>query len=203
MNKYYLRDDGEITTEWVQGYECIFDPNKPLAHSGERVMTGDALLFFDFAPVNLDFWQQGKHCINGRDASKKLGDGVSRKGLGIIKKLQAKLPTGMVVNGTSLPPNVTPGVSPRPVQPSVLQAGKAISSTLQSNGMPEVSPYLTKSTEQLRQLAGRGDAEARFRLGKCYEYGYSNLPQNPERAKRWYMLAARQGHQKASAKLVR
>ena len=47
--------------------------------------------------------------------------------------------------------------------------------------------------DQLRVLAGQGDAQAQFRLGTRYASG-SGVPQDQAEAVRWFRLAADQGH---------
>ena len=48
----------------------------------------------------------------------------------------------------------------------------------------------------------RGDAEAQFRLGECYETG-DGVDRDLQRAAEWYRLAAAQGHEPAKEALAR
>ena len=42
--------------------------------------------------------------------------------------------------------------------------------------------------------AERGDAVAQYKLGKCYYNGYMGVKRNTEEAKKWFEMAANQGH---------
>ena len=48
--------------------------------------------------------------------------------------------------------------------------------------------------------ARKGDAEAQYNLGACYEFG-GGAPKDIDLAKEWYEKAAKQGHKKAQARL--
>ena len=53
-------------------------------------------------------------------------------------------------------------------------------------------------TDSLRARAEAGDVEAQFGLGRTYEYGFINVPEDADvldaEAARWFRLAAEQGH---------
>jgi len=189
---YYLRDDGDITKNWVEGFDSIYDPNRPLSHGSEEVLVGDNLLFFDFKPRYRDFWYSGTHCVNNRDASNKLE--VATKGLGITQILRGMLPQG-VASQAPMPssPTQTRVSAPHPpVQPQVV--APVVSKP--------VRPSLTESEqgiENLRRTASRGDATAGFTLGQYYEKGREGLPVNLDNARLWYYLASKKGHAGALA----
>ena len=42
--------------------------------------------------------------------------------------------------------------------------------------------------------AEKGDAVAQYKLGKCYYNGYMGVKRNTEEAKKWFEMAANQGH---------
>lgn len=48
--------------------------------------------------------------------------------------------------------------------------------------------------------AKKGDAEAQYNLGACYEFG-GGAPKDIDLARQWYEKAAKQGHKKAQARL--
>ena len=54
--------------------------------------------------------------------------------------------------------------------------------------------------KQFLSAAKKGDAEAQYNLGACYEFG-GGAPRNVDAARRWYEKAAAQGHKKAAARL--
>lgn len=50
------------------------------------------------------------------------------------------------------------------------------------------------------EAAKKGDSEAQYNLGACYEFG-GGAPQDVDLAKKWYEKAAAQGHRKAKSRL--
>ena len=61
-----------------------------------------------------------------------------------------------------------------------------------------VQAQTPEETDALRARAEAGDAEAQFSLGRTYEYGFINVPEDADvldaEAARWFRLAAEQGH---------
>ena len=56
-----------------------------------------------------------------------------------------------------------------------------------------------KMTELLTEAAEKGQAEARYQLGYCFENGIG-FPINVKQAKLWYDRAAAQGHRNAATR---
>ncbi len=59
-------------------------------------------------------------------------------------------------------------------------------------GGPATAPK-TSAAERALELAGKGDANAQYRLAGMYATG-GEIPRNPDEALRWYRRAAEQGH---------
>ena len=57
------------------------------------------------------------------------------------------------------------------------------------------------TTQRLRQLAGKGDPDAQFRLGYRLAFGRRRVGSAWSRAVRWWTLAAAQGHPRAQFNL--
>jgi hypothetical protein len=51
------------------------------------------------------------------------------------------------------------------------------------------------------KAAASGKADAQFRLGEFYAKGEAGLPKSEVEARKWYKLAADQGHKEARKKL--
>lgn len=62
------------------------------------------------------------------------------------------------------------------------------------------SDYRNDAEREFLKSAKKGDAEAQYNLGACYEFG-SSAPRDIAAAKSWYRKAAAQGHKKAKARL--
>jgi len=60
--------------------------------------------------------------------------------------------------------------------------------------------YRNDAEKKFLDAAKKGDAEAQYSLGACYEFG-GGAEKNVDRAKEWYRKAAAQGHQKAQERL--
>ena len=60
--------------------------------------------------------------------------------------------------------------------------------------------YRNDAEKQFLKAARKGDAEAQYGLGACYEFG-GGAPRDADAARRWYAKAAAQGHKKAAARL--
>ncbi len=57
-------------------------------------------------------------------------------------------------------------------------------------------PWAQERPEQVLQAAKAGNAQAQLEMGILYEFGF-NLPEHNVPALAWYMLAAKQGEEKA------
>ena len=57
------------------------------------------------------------------------------------------------------------------------------------------------AVEQLRELAGQGNADAQYRLGDCYYYGWGVVNKDEAEAVKWYNKAAEQGNVTAQYQL--
>ena len=55
--------------------------------------------------------------------------------------------------------------------------------------------------ELYRQAAEKGNAEAQFYMGEIYFYGKLDEVEDEDEAKKWYRMAAKQGHKEAKRKL--
>ena len=60
--------------------------------------------------------------------------------------------------------------------------------------------YRSDAEKKFLDAAKKGDAEAQYNLGACYEFG-GGTEKNVDRAKEWYQKAAAKGHQKAQERL--
>lgn len=60
--------------------------------------------------------------------------------------------------------------------------------------------YRNDAEKQFLKAAKKGDAEAQYNLGACYEFG-GGASVNADLARQWYEKAAAQGHKKAKARL--
>jgi TPR repeat protein len=72
-------------------------------------------------------------------------------------------------------------------------------------GHQEANTYfnLLSHFEENRQKAEKGDAQAQYELGRLYEYGVGVAMPEDSKAKKWYTLAAGQGHAEARTALDR
>ena len=57
------------------------------------------------------------------------------------------------------------------------------------------------AVELFKMAAQQGHAEAQFMLGHCNFHGYG-VDENIDEAKKWYQLAADQGHKRAKTALL-
>lgn len=62
------------------------------------------------------------------------------------------------------------------------------------------APAIPSALDATRTAAGKGDAEAQYRLAQAYQIG-KGLPKDPEMAIMWYRRAVAQGHAQASDEL--
>lgn len=60
--------------------------------------------------------------------------------------------------------------------------------------------YRNDAEKQFLKAAKKGDAEAQYELGGCYEFG-GGAERDIDAARKWYAKAAAQGHKKAAARL--
>lgn len=75
--------------------------------------------------------------------------------------------------------------------PDALESGRA--AYLRGDG--------PQALAQLRPLARKGNAEARYLLGRLYYYGNAGIAEDHAESARWFARAARQGHAAARYKL--
>jgi hypothetical protein len=61
--------------------------------------------------------------------------------------------------------------------------------------------YRNDAEKKFLDAAKKGDAEAQYNLGACYEFG-GGAEKNVDRAKEWYRKAAAKGHKKAQERLL-
>jgi len=177
---YYLHDDGQLATHFVQCVESIYAKEEHA--SDECVMQERDILLFDFKPRYISFKRGNKEGNNDRDPSNEVI--VPWKGFGMKSLLY--------------------GLLSEPVKKAEKAAvGDACSQY--KLGIcyfygASVSRDFAEAVKWFQKAAKQGNADAQFSLGRCYQYG-CGLTQDLGRAKQWYGDAAKLGHEKAQAKL--